>query len=94
MVKIPKLQQTRSFKSIYSIEIASLPKLILFSCSLFPVSSSSPPRITQHPLGQRVVRGDPATLDCRAEGEPAPTVEWYRDGGEAVSYEDQFLYQR
>ncbi|NWX24651.1 ROBO2 protein, partial [Aegotheles bennettii] len=38
------------------------------------------PRIVQHPMDLLVSRGDPATLRCKAEGRPAPAVEWYRDG--------------
>uniref|UniRef100_A0A8B9QIX2 Ig-like domain-containing protein n=1 Tax=Apteryx owenii TaxID=8824 RepID=A0A8B9QIX2_APTOW len=38
------------------------------------------PRIVEHP-SDLAARGDqPATLRCRADGVPTPTVTWYRDG--------------
>ncbi|KAJ7305081.1 hypothetical protein JRQ81_010900 [Phrynocephalus forsythii] len=38
------------------------------------------PQIIDHP-SDLVVRWDqPATLNCRATGNPAPTIEWYRNG--------------
>ncbi len=55
--------------------------LLKIACSSFPAAAyASPPTISQHPLSTTVVRNDPVTLDCRAAGDPAPDVEWYRDG--------------
>ena len=52
------------------------------SCSLVPVPSDKvqPPMISQPPENTVTRLGDPIRLNCTAEGHPAPTYEWYKDG--------------
>uniref|UniRef100_A0A3Q4GAR6 Ig-like domain-containing protein n=1 Tax=Neolamprologus brichardi TaxID=32507 RepID=A0A3Q4GAR6_NEOBR len=38
-----------------------------------------PPRIVHHPSDVVVKVGNPATLSCRADGSPKPTIEWLRN---------------
>ncbi|XP_030010684.1 roundabout homolog 1 isoform X2 [Sphaeramia orbicularis] len=43
-------------------------------------AEETPPRIVHHPSDVVVKVGSPATLSCRADGNPQPTIEWLRNG--------------
>lgn len=38
------------------------------------------PQILDHPSNLVVRKDQPATMNCRADGNPAPAIEWYRNG--------------
>ncbi|XP_035482611.2 roundabout homolog 1 isoform X1 [Scophthalmus maximus] len=43
-------------------------------------AEETPPRVVHHPSDVVVKVGNPATLSCRADGSPKPTIEWLRNG--------------
>ncbi|XP_052804900.1 roundabout homolog 2-like isoform X2 [Mya arenaria] len=42
------------------------------------------PRITEQPMDSYFAKNLPATLDCKAEGEPTPTISWYQNDRKIV----------
>jgi len=54
-------------------------------CVYTDVREITNPFIIEHPENHYVVRNEPATLNCKAEGHPPPTITWYRNGRPVVT---------
>uniref|UniRef100_H3B0F7 Ig-like domain-containing protein n=1 Tax=Latimeria chalumnae TaxID=7897 RepID=H3B0F7_LATCH len=57
-------------------------------------SDEFPPRIIDQPVDLIVPRERPATLNCRAEGNPEPAIQWFRNGEYVETNKDDIYSQR
>lgn len=71
----------------WSCLLLMLASKFLASCSqdseagaFVSASSDSAPRITIQPNDLIAIEGESAELNCDAEGQPEPTIEWYHNG--------------
>ena len=51
-------------------------------------TQDSNPYIEEHPEDQYVQRHEPATINCKAGGEPPPLITWYRNGELVITAND------
>lgn len=69
------------FETLISILLISWLLLLLDNCCLKSCSAiEMAPRITIQPNDLIAIEGESAELNCDAEGEPEPTIEWYHNG--------------
>ncbi|GFR81836.1 roundabout homolog 2 [Elysia marginata] len=52
------------------------------------------PRITEHPQDHYVSLNNPTKLICSVDGDPEPTVTWYRNGEKVATEKDEIMKHR
>ncbi|XP_034745247.1 roundabout homolog 1 isoform X3 [Etheostoma cragini] len=71
---------------VFIYTLASVVTLLLSGSRVH--AQETPPRIVHQPADVVVKVGNPATLSCRAEGNPEPSIEWLRNG-QAVTADER-----
>ena len=77
----------------WCIKMMQLLQCCVYMCKGLQRESTNP-RILEHPDDVFAARNEPATLNCKAEGEPPPVVTWYRNGQPVVTSNDNPVSHR